>query len=204
MRIFISVLLLLTGLSSTAQFNIQSYQDATLKLRNGEVLEGEAKITYDELVKFRKGKKKETYNYRNLESFTIGDDRERLSYIYKIIAGKEPRLMRIIKEYDGVINLYAIEYHHSSPPGNMPSSPSGVGVTTSVSLDVSEYYASKNNGHEVVKLGNNHPVFGKGRFKKNVAEFFEDCPDLIEQVENNELKRMDMIELIEFYKNECG
>lgn len=204
MKIFITTLLLLVGLSSQAQFNISPYQDATLILRNGEVLEGEAKITYDERVRFRKGKKKETYYYRNLKSFTIGDDRERLSYVYKIIAGKEPRLMRVIQEYEGIINLYAIEYHHAANKENMLSSPSGFGVTSSVSLDVSEYYASKDDGHEVVKLGNDHPVFGKGRFKKNIADFFEDCPKLIEQVENNDLKRTDMIELIQFYKNECG
>jgi uncharacterized protein involved in tellurium resistance len=203
MKTFTFLLFLVFGFNSYSQFNFNSYEKATLKLRNGDVLEGEAKITNEETIKFRNGDDKETFTYRNLKSFTIVEDYEKESYVFKIIAGKTPRLMKIIKEYEGRINLYAIEYKNNNP-GNLNSNTSGLNMNTGVTFDVTEFYVNKDGGHEVIKLGNNHPVFGKRHFKNTVHEFFKDCTALMEKVEKNEFKRNDMISIIEFYNDNCG
>lgn len=205
MKYFLTLLLLFIGFNSYAQFGFNSYNHASLKLRNGDVLEGEAKITTEETVKFRDGKDKTTFDYKNLERVTI-DDNGKESYVYKIIAGKGPRLMKVILEDEGKINLYAIEFKNSN--NNVPINNGGLspmGVSSGVSLDVTEYYVNVlDSGHEVIKLGNNHPVFGKRHFKKTVNEFFKDCPELITRVESGDLKRHSMIQIIEFYNENCG
>ena len=97
------LLFLLIGMNTYSQFNLNPYEKATLKLRNGKVIEGEAKITYEKEVKFRKDNIKEKYDYRTLESFKLIKDGKTASYIYKIIVGKKPRLMKVVREYPGRI-----------------------------------------------------------------------------------------------------
>ncbi|WP_037315594.1 hypothetical protein [Salegentibacter sp. Hel_I_6] len=211
MKKLILSLVLLLGFNSYAQLNFSSYEKATLKLRNGDILIGEARITDDEKVNFRKskGNKKQKHNYRTLESFRIYGEKDTLRFTYKIIAGKEPRLMRVLREYPGRINLYAIEYFNNTfRPGGTPTNPAvplgeGVSLSTGVAVNASEYYLNKGNGFEVVKIGNDHPVFGKRRFKNALIEFFEDCPKLIEKVEENEFSRREMEAIVDFYITNC-
>ena len=202
MKYFITMLLLLIGFNSYSQFGFNSYKDATLILRNGDIVEGEAKIINDGTVKFRDGDDKKTFDYKNLKRCTINEYGDIESYVYKIISGKEPRLMKVILEDDGEINLYAIEFKNSN---NNTGGLSPMGVSSGVSVDVTEYYVNvRDNDYEVIKIGNNHPVFGKRHFKKTVNDFFKDCPELITQVENGEFKRNDMIQIIQFYNKNCG
>lgn len=204
MKYFIFLLLLFIGFNSFGQFGFNSYNNASVTLRNGEVLEGEAKITNEDTVKFRDGKDKTTFDYKNLERVTIDADSIE-TYVYKIIGGKGPRLMKVILEDEGKINLYAIEFKNAnnSMPLNGGLSPGG--STSSISFNVTEYYVNvKDNEHEVIKMGNNHPVFGKRHYKKTVNDFFKDCPELISQVEEGEMKRNRMIEIIKFYNENCG
>ena len=203
------LLILFLGFNSYAQFNFNSYDNASLKLRNGEILVGKAKVTDDEKVKFKKGSKKEKYNYRTLESFDIYGEEDTLRFTYKIIAGKEPRLMKVVKEYPGRINLYVINHANNTfRPGGTPTNPAmpiggGLSVSSGVSVNTSEYYLNKGTGFEVVEIGNDHPVFGKRRFKKALIEFFQDCPKLIKKVEDNDFRRNEMEALVDFYIKNC-
>ncbi|WP_142786368.1 hypothetical protein [Changchengzhania lutea] len=69
---------------------------------------------------------------------------------------------------------------------------------------VNEYYVNKGSGHEVIKIGNDHPVFGKRHFKKNVNEFFKDCPEIIRKVKENEFRRREMVSIVDFYNENCA
>ena len=214
------LLFLLIGMNTYSQFNLNPYEKATLKLRNGKVIEGEAKITYEKEVKFRKDNIKEKYDYRTLESFKLIKDGKTASYIYKIIVGKKPRLMKVVREYPGRINLFVIEYRQNSssgtfstpqssqintPAGDVVVTNPGSPVNSGVSLGVvNEYYANKGSGLEVTKIGDDHPVFGKRQFKKAINEFFKDCPEIINKVKKNEFRRRDMVSIVDFYNENCA
>ena len=214
------LLFLLIGMNTYSQFNLNPYEKATLKLRNGKVIEGEAKITYEKEVKFRKDNIKEKYDYRTLESFKLIKDGKTASYIYKIIVGKKPRLMKVVREYPGRINLFVIEYRQNSssgtfstpqssqintPAGDVVVTNPGSPVNSGVSLGVvNEYYANKGSGLEVTKIGDDHPVFGKRQFKKAINEFFKECPEIINKVKKNEFRRRDMVSIVDFYNENCA
>ncbi len=221
MKQFILLIILLIGTNSYAQFGFNSYEKATLKLRNGKEIDGEAKITNDQEVKFKKGNEKEIYDYRNLESFKLIRNGEMVSYTYKIITGKKPRLLKIVREYPGRINLFVFEYNHNNNSGafntvqtSQKMTPageinivnnSGSAMNSGVSLGVvNEYYVNKGSGHEVIKIGNDHPVFGKRHFKKTINEFFKDCPEIIRKVNENEFRRAEMVSIVDFYNENCA
>lgn len=210
---------ILIGINSYAQLIFNSYERATLKLRNGKEITGEAKITNDEKIKFKKGKEKEIYDYRSLDRCKINSNGDQVSYIYKIIAGKEPRLLKIVREYPGGLNLFVIEYKTNSTSFNHPQTSTITtldGKTAEISTSVpslnikgpinqiNEYYVNKGSGHEVIKIGSDHPIFGKSHFKKTVNEFFKDCPEIIRKVNENEFRRSEMDSIVDFYNENCA
>lgn len=47
-------------------------------------------------------------------------------------------------------------------------------------------------------------AYGCVDIKKRLYAFFEDCPELINKLKNNEIDELDTIKIVEFYENECG
>ncbi len=41
-------------------------------------------------------------------------------------------------------------------------------------------------------------------FKKRATEYFSDCPDLITKFENNEFKREDLVQIVNYYNDNCA
>ncbi len=219
MKQFFPLLFILIGFNSNAQFKFNSYEEATLKLRNGAVINGKAKITIDNKVKLKKGNEKLIYDYRSLDRFNIEINGEKVSYVYKIVAGKEPKLLKIIREYPGRVNLYVIENEPNSASYNHPQTAtiktsdgntavintSVPSVNTKVLINqINEYYANKGDGHEVTKIGNDHPIFGKKKFKESANEFFKDCPEIIRRINKNEFRRSEMDSIVDFYNENCA
>ncbi|TRO64525.1 hypothetical protein [Christiangramia sabulilitoris] len=206
------IMAMIFSFSARAQYG-NPYHEARLELRNGEILTGEAKIQSDGKVKFKDEDRKQAFNYRNLKNLQVYHEKDTINFTYKIIAGKEPRLLRIIKEYDQRINLYAIyirnnQYYHigeSTPvnPNMMMVNSNGVMTFGGGSLNANEYYVNKGSGHEVIKLGYDIPI-KKGKFRRVVNEFFQDCPEIIEQLEDSDYKYRDIPDLVEYYKDNCA
>lgn len=185
--VFISTILFIT--LTQAQ---NSFETGTLTLRSGEILNGEVKILLgNKTIRFKdSAKKSKELNYREVEQVTIKKDDKTLVYKYKILAGKEPLLMQVIKEYKGIINLYAIEQTRD------------YGM---IATNFAIYYVNKGSGVEVIKLGSSDMIFGKKKFKKTAKKFFNNCPELLKKIESNEFKRSNDVEqIIEYYKQNCG
>ena len=171
-----------------------SYEKATLTFRNGEVIQGEAKrLLGDKRIKFKSaGGEKEEYNYREVKELKIKKEGEILIYRYKIIVGQEPKLMKVVKEYKGIINLYVTE--HSRTYEGIVSITDNFGV----------YYLNKDDGINVVELGSSEIIYGK-KFKKTAKKVFNDCPKIIEMIESKEFKRTKDIEkIIDYYYDNYG
>ncbi|MGJ8665259.1 MAG: hypothetical protein ACSHW7_02745 [Patiriisocius sp.] len=61
----------------------------------------------------------------------------------------------------------------------------------------------------VLKAGEKFAQYVKGNnvaygsYENNIRKYFKDCPKLIEKIENDDFNRRELIELVEFYNNEC-
>lgn len=189
----ITLIILLISNALNAQIG-NSFKSATLNLRNNEILKGEAKILGDGTIKFRKNNKSDKiiYTYRQVKKLETYEDGINEFYKYKIITGKKPTLMKVIREYPNKINLYGISYS----------------VTFGFGIEVTDnffhYYVNKGNGDVVIELGSNQQFYGSRHFKKTALKFFKDCPSLIKKIKDKEFnRRKHMEEIIEYYKNEC-
>ena len=56
-------------------------------------------------------------------------------------------------------------------------------------------------GHNAIKI-NQVSLFKA--FKKRATQFFEDCPSLVSKIENKELKKEDLILIVEYYNSNCA
>jgi len=63
------------------------------------------------------------------------------------------------------------------------------------------FYVSKNNDTTIVEFPTK-TVFKS--FKKNASIFFKDCSELVEKIRKKELKKSNIIEIVEFYNNTCS
>jgi hypothetical protein len=196
----ITLIILLISTTLNAQIG-NSFETATLNLRNEEIIKGEAKILGDGTIKFRKNNKSEKiiYTYRKVKKLVVYEDGINESYKYKIIRGKRPKLMKVIKEYPNKINLYGIKYSVAVGHG-IGIGPISLGLTD----NFYHYYVNKGNGDTVIKLGSSQQVYGSRHFKKTALKFFKDCPSLIKKIKDKEFnRRKHTEEIIDYYKNEC-
>jgi len=194
MKKFVLLIFLISG-TLNAQYK-NTFEPATLSLRNNEVLEGEAKIKGDTAIVFRKNKneKRINFTYRKVKKLKMNNE----YYLFKIIAGEKPKLMKVLIEYPETINLYGIE---RSANFMTPET----GPTSTVIIDYyHEFYVNKGVGDAVIKLGTSRPFFGDRYFKKTAATFFNDCPSLVKKIKDNELQRTrQIVEIIDHYVYEC-
>ena len=209
MKHFILLVALLLCGTTYAQFDLSGYSPAKAIFRNGDTIMGIGKITFERDVKFKHGKNKETLSYRTLDRITLFKEDEEATYTYKILAGKEPRLLQVVREYPGSINLYAIENEielggANNPAASMPVGAISVSVGLSHTMLVTEYYANKGTGIEVFKLGDDHPVFGKKKYMKAVKRFFKDCPEVLKSIEEKGFRRTHTPDMIDLYHLNCG
>jgi hypothetical protein len=187
------ITLILIFISSISNSQIaNSYESALLTFRDNTIKKGEVKILDDKrTIKYRNKSEgvKNEYNYRNIKEVEITKDGVIKRYNYKIISGKKPMLMRVIKEYEGKINLYAIDYYKD---------------WGGIINYYCHYYVNMGKGHTVEKLGSSEIIFGSKKFKKQIKKIFKKCPNLIKKVENKEFKRTKNIEeIIEYYYENC-
>ncbi len=195
MKKILFLILLLSGLTN-AQINKDKFHNATLNLRDGTVLKGQAKTFASGIIKFRKNKrdKKTVYNYKTAKSVILELEDTTEVYTYKILSGKKPRLMQIVKEYPGKVNLYMVKLHSI----NMRES----GFSNE---DISStYYINKGKGDVVIKIALQFFIYGNRHFKKTALDFFKDCPALIEKIKNKEFKKRDIEAIVDYYNKDCS
>ncbi len=191
---FLILILLLSSIAN-AQFG-NTFESATLQLRNNETLKGKAKILTDRTIKFRQSKNDEKviYNHTTVKELEIFEDGKFEVYKYKIIVGKRPILVKVIKEYEGTINLYAIDFSVTSGTGPL-----------FITDNFKHFYANKGTGDVVIKLGSSQQVYGGPYFKKTSVKFFKDCPSLVKKIKSKEYnRRRHIVEIIEYYNENCG
>ena len=95
-------------------------------------------------------------------------------------------------EIDGNLKLFNY-YYTQNTPGTYNAS-SGT-MNPGYAYSVENYIFQKGEGE--LKRTNTM------NFRKDMTEYFSDCPLLVEQIENKTFKRNDLISIVRFYNKEC-
>jgi len=179
-------------------------QKATLYLKTGDTIHGLAKIKAFGKIKFRYNKKskKEIYSPYQLIKFDIIQQGSKTTNIYKYVQGNQlstsRKCMTLITE--GKIDLYRISVSGTHPSMGFGGGGMG-GMTVSYSMD--NYYVSKDDSDVVTKLTTVGTFFGKS-FKKAASEYFSDCQDLVDRIQNKTYRKRDIEEIVRFYNTKCN
>lgn len=95
---------------------------------------------------------------------------------------------------DGPVQLF-LYYYTQNTPGTI--NPSSGAMTGGFMYDTDRYILQKGVRGELKQI--------KGMsFRKDMAEYFADCPELVKKIEEKEFKREDMEAIVRFYNAQCG
>ncbi len=96
-------------------------------------------------------------------------------------------------EVDGPLKLFT--YYHTQPaPGTV--TPTNARITGGYSYDAENAILQKGEDRLF------RPMWLT--FRKDMKEYLSDCPALIEMIENKEMRRADMVEIVGYYNEKCG
>jgi hypothetical protein len=169
---------------------------AILTFNDGTKLEGLGKLKGSERVKFRKDKntKAKKYHFKDLESVNIYEGSEKTTYVYLYV--KEKNDYKVLQEIIiGELSLYITITHVQHV--NMGFGGPGVGA----SFTTKDYYLKRKVEKKANQLGP-RGLFLKN-FKKYASIYFNDCPKLSEKIKIKEFRRRDIVEIVEYYNNNC-
>ena len=195
MRIFL-ILLFLTLSTTTVigQFG-DPYRRAKVVLKSGEQLNGEGKFK-NKGYKFKENEmaKPETIAYEDIDylSITDGNLDKRVYRFYQFNGRKKYLKLELVIPGEK-LELYVYQYNINS---------SGAGGI-SFGQTVTKFYLKKPEDDKPVYMGLCEPV--ANQLKVRVLEYFQDCPSLIEKVENKDFRMRDGLwQIVEYYNETCG
>ncbi|MFD2585821.1 hypothetical protein ACFSQJ_02695 [Croceitalea marina] len=172
---------------------------AEVFLKNGTVLKGLGKLTASNQVRFRTSRKseKQLFSFADVDTLKVFYDNEPTVYVcVKVKDRKETMVLEVSQSGKNVV-LYTLESQ-----GYMVSPMGAGGMPMGGSFySISNSYVRKTDEEEAAHLGSNQ-LFTKN-FKKAAANYFNDCPQLVQKITSKELKKRDLGEIIKFYNESC-
>ncbi|PCE65836.1 hypothetical protein [Sediminicola luteus] len=198
------IVALLIGVVFT-QLNINAQnREARLYLKNGDTIQGFAKILSSEKVKFKhnlKGKKV-IYDSNSLIKLEL-ENNERKSfttYSYK----QYPQGIKAVFMEPIVLGRMCLYLQKISVSGgSIFTNNQSAGTLGMDAKILYKYYVCRDDSFMVFEITNHGSVFN-GNFVKKAKEHFNDCPTLIEKIESKEFKRGDIGDVVRYYNETCG
>ena len=144
-------------------------------------------------------------------------------YKYKIVPDVGPRLVMVVSEPEKGYSLYSYRIEWKRRDFVMKIAP-GAGTITSNGIDeppsvnpmftfepgkakkkvAYRYYISKDpEGYAVDKMWSDTYGRGEKYFKERISEIFEECPELLNKVEQEEFHSGNIPKMIEFFNRHC-
>jgi hypothetical protein len=178
MKKTLTLLAIISFLFANAQFN-----KGTVYLKDSTKLKGLIKTKTFGGIKYKENDSSDIKTYENsqLNGYDIKDNGVLKRYRYKSVQGVY-RKMKIVQL--GKINLYSIFV-------------SNAGSAMGMGLPVSEgnvFFLEKNS--MTIRTG--------AKFKKGKFYLIEDCPSLINKIKNKELKKREVVKIIDYYNKNCN
>ncbi len=103
----------------------------------------------------------------------------------------------------GKLTLYKETQYNYNSGGFGMGAAGGMTFGVGGGYKTTQYFLLKEGEKEAVNFGKKGGLVTKN-FKKVVQESLEECPSLVEKVESGEFKRRDIVEMVEFYNENCG
>tara|TARA_R110001592_G_scaffold18723_3_gene77419 strand:+ start:1109 stop:1678 length:570 start_codon:yes stop_codon:yes gene_type:complete len=186
---------LILGFFFLISINNYGQENTTLYFRNGDSLKvkaylnsGSPRITYRE----NEDAKRITVDYKKAEKAVQHYNEFDKTFVFKIKNGYTiPVLLE--RAYSGKAYLYKMDFtRNSSFAGGM-----------TMSSNHSEYYVCKYDA-DVVTTFNASGLFIENGFRKKSTEFFKDCPELVNKINDKIWKMKDITEIVHYYDTECN
>ncbi|WP_421804883.1 hypothetical protein [Flagellimonas sp.] len=174
---------------------------AVLVLKNGDRLEGFAKLNAWDMIRFRKEKKakRENYTFDQVDTLKLFEDTEPTIYVKVKIEDKEnPKVLELANHGKNVVSYRDVVRGSMM----MTPMPNGGMMTTGYWGSMTYSYLRKTNEEEATYLASSAWV--ALNFRKRASEFFADCPALVTKIQNRELKRGDLEEIVDYYNTQCN
>ncbi|MEC3906670.1 hypothetical protein VOI54_06545 [Tamlana sp. 2201CG12-4] len=187
-------------------FIISTFGQTKMKitLNDGSVKQGEYWVKMQHLgvpikPRIKSSNSKEKYKLEEIENVIMYDGIDSIKF--KVIDAKkylnskkiEKKLGRI--DYIGdkiqLYNVYELLYQGGA-----------IGLSTTVD-SYGEKYVKRTEDNIAYNMGY---IYGAGQrgIKKRVRDYFIDCPELIEKVNNNEIPKHETKKIVLFYEESCG
>ncbi len=198
--IALAVFTLLSLQVITAQKN-----KAVITFKNGTTKSGLGKLIKDG-VKFRLNKKSKAkkYDFDNIKKVKIYTINDIETYVkLKIKDKNKPRVLEELAA--GNVYLYELSRIGYTNYGGVGFGGVGGGVGAGAfggaTYNINNFYVRRQNEKEAYHLGSNQ-LFTKN-FKKAASSYFKDCSSLVAKIQNKELKKRDLREIVEYYNTKC-
>jgi hypothetical protein len=141
-------------------------------------------------VMLRPGDAKEisfSINGQNIRMLSVDDDLE----LQSIFSSQEKVFLKL--EIDGAVKLFT-SYTTQSSPGMYNGTTGSMSAGTT--YNVEKFVLKKRNGSLMRPRGI--------AFRKDMSEFFSDCPELVEQIQNRNLRKGDLELMVMEYNKKCA
>jgi len=208
-KTLIIVLILLISFATNAQKT-----KTVLYYKNGDSIVGFSKGVHYDLIKFsneKKGKYRKK-DITNIKKVILYYKNGKVEYHHLYVKKKrkmEEFYSRLVLK--GPINyyIYSSQYTHNFTSfkniniGNGKTLNQMTQERSNHTVNII-YLKNKKSKHAVYISDLYFSLFGAKIFRKNAATFFNDCPKLAKKIKSKELKKPDIIEIVEFYNNNCN
>ncbi len=197
------LLLVVSVMTICIPMHVQAQKSkAVLTFKDGTVKTGLGKLSNNGKIKFRtnKGEKAVKYDFSLLDQVKISGK----TYVYVNVIGIEnPRVLERVLV--GKVYLYQTQSQGYMPYGGAPGGgfggTGGVGFSGGYSYNINNFYVRRTEEDRATHLGSNQ-LFSKN-FKEAASNYFKDCPELVQKIQNKIFKKRDLRDIVQFYNTEC-
>ncbi|HEX6226778.1 MAG TPA: hypothetical protein VFZ52_20305 [Chryseolinea sp.] len=127
------------------------------------------------------------WNGRDVRMLSVNDDLE----LGSLFSSHDRVFLKL--EIDGAVKLFTCFWTQSSP--GMYNATTG-GVTGGTTYSVEKYALKMRNGPLTRPRGL--------AFRKDMTEFFADCPELVERIQSRDFKKGDLELMVRVYNEKCA
>ncbi len=197
----IALLILFTGISVSTY---AQRTEAIVYFKDGTKQEGLGKLISQNRVKFKKTRREKPvkYQFDILDKVVINEGGDTYEYVSRVVKDiEQPRVLELL-EQGGKVSLFRVVNQGYNPNMGMAGGGAGTGfgpMTGTGYYSISNYYVQRSDEDKVTHLGSTH-IFSKN-FKKAASDYFQDCPALVEKIQNRAFKKRDIKEIVIYYNN---
>lgn len=176
-----------------------------LKYHDGTVKSGYGKLASEKTIKFKTSKKakakkmayKDLKGIKEIKYYTTDAIK-----IYEFVPIGDDKVKLLQRTVKGKVNLYKRvrvtggTYMPMAGPNGMAGGGMWTGTNT-----IKNFYVQRNGEKIATHLGSDQ-LFTKS-FIKAMSEYVKDCPELVKKIKSKKLRKSDVIEIVEYYNEDC-